>query len=114
MPMHQLIDIARSERPVRHAYRQPIDGYLAHEAVGDRFEYHRRPIEAVPACQILEFRYMTAPPVLHGGTPGVPAGAEPCAPACDSAAKKWRTAADTSSAPVTENWPLGRPVAAIS
>ena len=41
MPLQQLVDVARSEGPVRHAHRQSVDGDLGHEAVRYRLEDDR-------------------------------------------------------------------------
>ena len=41
VPLDELVDVPDSERPVRHAHRQPVHGDLHHEGVGDRFELNR-------------------------------------------------------------------------
>jgi hypothetical protein len=41
VPLDELIDVAHAKGPVRHAHRQPIDGDLHHEGVGNGLEVHR-------------------------------------------------------------------------
>ncbi len=109
VPLHQLVDVACAERPVRHAHRQAIDRDLGHEAVGHRLEDHRRPVQSQPMGQLLHAGHVIAPRRRHGGT--LP---ETAAPACASAVKKCRTASAMSSGTPTENRPTGSPAAAAS
>ena len=45
VPLHQRVDVARPEGPMRHTHRQTIDRYLAHETVGHGLEDDRREFE---------------------------------------------------------------------
>ena len=45
--LHELIDVADAERPVRHAHRQTIDGDFHHEARRHLLELHGVVVEAV-------------------------------------------------------------------
>src|SRR5579862_3071881 len=106
VPLYQLIDIARTKGPMRHAHRQAVHRHLGHEAVGYRLEYHRVPLETQAMRQFFEL-----------GDVGLPAGAHatlPASAACASALKKCRTAVAMSSLLVTENRPVERPAAVIS
>src|SRR5271169_726251 len=100
VPLHQLVNVARAERPVRHAHRQTVDRYFGHEAVGNRLEYDGRPLEPEVARQILDPRHLFTPIVGHGAAPGATASA-----ACASVVKKWRTAPAMSSGPLIVNRP---------
>ena len=42
--LHELIDVAHAERPVRHAHRQAVHGDFHHEAVRHLLEVHRMEI----------------------------------------------------------------------
>src|SRR5450631_219457 len=101
MPLQELIDVARTEGPVRHPHRQAVDRDLGHETVGYGFENDRGPAKPMFAGEIFETRQMTLPVGLHGSLPG-PA---PVAVDCDSSVKKWRTAATTSSESLIEHRP---------
>src|ERR1019366_1221903 len=95
---------------MRHAHRQAIDRDFGHEAIGNGFENDRRPVEPELARQILELRHVAAPVARHGPMPGVPA----CDSARDSVAKKFRSAIGTSSGPLIEWAPHGRPASATA
>src|SRR5208283_1323891 len=110
VPLQQLVDVAGAERPVRHAHRQSVHGYLGHEAVGHRLEDDRIPIQSEFAREFFDLRYVIGPATIHGLAPGWP----PSAAACDSAVKKWRTAAETSSGPVIEKRLHGSPASAAA
>ena len=69
VPLQELIDVARAEGPVRHAHRQSVHRDFGHEAIGNGFEDHRRPVESELARQILELRYVVAPIAAHGPAP---------------------------------------------
>jgi hypothetical protein len=45
--LHELIDVADAERPMRHPHRQAVDRDLHHEARRHLFELHGVVIEAV-------------------------------------------------------------------
>ena len=98
VPLQQLVDVARAERPVRHAYRQSVHGDFRHEAVGNGLEDDRRPVESEFAGQVFELWDVSAPIAFHGSAP---VGSD-CAAACHSVVKKWRTAPETSSGPAIE------------
>ena len=105
MPLQQLVDVTRSEGPMRHPHRQSVNGDLGHEAVRHRLEDDGRPVEPEPSRQILDLRNVSSPVGRHGAPP---ISSSP-ASACASALKKWRTAGATSSGPAMEKRLHGSP-----
>jgi hypothetical protein len=51
---------------VRHAHRQPVNGDLHHQAVGDGFELDGQVVEALRAGQFFHRCEVRAPAVGHG------------------------------------------------
>ena len=101
--LHQPVDVAHAERPVRHAHRQPVDRDFHHQAVRHRLEVDRQVVEALGARQALELVQVRAPAVGHAGPPQLAACSRP---------KKCRTAAQMSSGRSARNAPTARPRAA--
>src|SRR6185437_4371705 len=99
VPLDELVDVARAEGPVRHAHRQPVDGDLRHEAVGNRLEDDRRPLQAELASQLLEPRNVIAPPLAHAALPAASLSAA-------SWVRKCRIAAPMSSGPEMQKRPI--------
>src|SRR5882672_5550151 len=97
--LDQLVDVADTERPVRHAHRQSVHRDFHHESVRDFLEVHRVVVEPGAHCQLLDARQELAP------------FAAICAH-CGSLAccwKKWRTASQISSMRLTAKLPAGLP-----
>ena len=60
------MDVAHAERPVRHPYRQPVDGDFHHEAVRHFLEVDRVVVETEAAAQVLEPAAVVLQPAGHG------------------------------------------------
>ncbi len=107
VPLNELIDVAHSERPVRHAHRQSVDGDLHHEGVGDRLEIH--PVERQPGAgrQLLD-ALDVALPVLGRIQAHEPSSAR------FSAVKKCLTAPQTSSKSLSAKLLAAQPAEASS
>ncbi len=66
--LHQPVDVAHAERPVRHADRQPVDGDLHHHAVRHGLELDRVILEPRAAGKRLDPCEIAAPAFAHRGS----------------------------------------------
>jgi hypothetical protein len=63
--LNELVDVAHTERPVRHAHRQAVDRDLGHEALGNDLELDRVILESLAARELLDARDVCAPVFGH-------------------------------------------------
>ncbi len=108
VPLNELIDVPHPERPVRHSHRQSVDGDFHHERVGDCLEIDRMELQARARRQLFDPLDVAFP--IRARSRAHPGASS----AAFSAAKKWRTAAHTSSKSFRAKLPAAQPADASS
>src|SRR4051812_6473983 len=101
---NELMDVAHAERPVRHTNRQAVDRHLVHETARNELEIDRVVIEPDRFGQGFDALAVVLQALVHVGLRKHHAAS---ARACCSW-KNCRSAAHTSSRPVTRAMPSGR------
>ena len=64
--LHELVDVAHAERPMRHPHRQAVDRDLHHEARRHFLEVHGEVVEAARLRELLEPHRVAREGLRHG------------------------------------------------